>query len=100
MCVFSIFLSIIGVIYLTQRFVLCRGMSRAIRKYSLTIKRHRTSISLEEPFYEALVDVAQELGKSLPELIADIDRQNRDTGLSSAIRLFILYYYRTKSSTD
>ena len=72
-------------------------MSRAIRKYSLTIKRHRTSISLEEPFYEALGEIAQELGTSLPDLIGEIDSDTRETGLSSAIRLYVLDYYRAKS---
>ncbi len=71
-------------------------MSGAIRKYSLTIKRHRTSISLEEPFYRALVEVARELDKSLPELVGEIDSGNRDSGLSSAIRIFLLDHYRSK----
>lgn len=70
-------------------------MSHAIRKYSLTIKKHRTSISLEEPFYDALVNVADQLNKTVPELIGEIDADQRDTGLSSAIRLYLLDYYRS-----
>ena len=72
-------------------------MSGPVKKYSLSIKRHRTSISLEEPFYEALLEVAAELDKSLPELIGEIDQQKRRSGLSSAIRVFVLDYYRQKS---
>ena len=72
-------------------------MIKGNRKYSLTIKRHRTSISLEEPFYEALVDVARDLQKTVPELIAEIDHENRETGLSSAVRLYLLRYYRLKA---
>lgn len=66
-------------------------------KYSFTIKRHRTSISLEEPFYEALVDIARELNKTVPELIGEIDDKSRESGLSSTIRVYVLNYYRTKS---
>ena len=69
-------------------------MSRPMQKYSVTIKRHRTSISLEGPFYEALVEVAGQLGKTLPELIGEIDQQKRQTGLSSAIRIYLLNHYR------
>ena len=72
-------------------------MSGPVKKYSLSIKRHRTSISLEEPLYEALQEVAQELNRSLPELIGEIDQQKRHSGLSSAIRVFVLDYYRQKS---
>ena len=72
-------------------------MIKGNRKYSLTIKRHRTSISLEEPFYEALVEVASKQQKTVPELIGEIDRQGRETGLSSAVRLYLLDYYRTKA---
>jgi len=72
------------------------GMDSPIQKYSLTIKRHRTSISLEEPFYEALVEVAREKGKTLPELIGEIDQKKRRSGLSSAIRIYVLNHYRQK----
>ncbi len=71
-------------------------MTNPVQKYSLTIKRHRTSISLEEPFYEALLDVAREQGKTLPELIGEIDQQKRQSGLSSAIRIYLLNHYRQK----
>ena len=71
-------------------------MFKGNRKYSLTIKRHRTSISLEEPFYDALSEVAREQQKTVPELISEIDKQSRETGLSSAVRLYLLDYYRSK----
>jgi predicted DNA-binding ribbon-helix-helix protein len=74
-----------------------RGVSGRMGKYSFTIKRHRTSISLEEPFYEALVDIARELNKTVPELIGEIDDKSRESGLSSTIRVYVLDYYRSKS---
>ena len=72
-------------------------MSTAIRKYSLTINRHRTSISLEKIFYEALGEVAEEQGKTLPELIGEIDARPRDGGLSSALRVYLLEHFRRKA---
>ena len=68
-----------------------------VRKYSFTIRRHRTSISLEEPFYTALVDIARAQGKAVAALISEIDAKNRDAGLSSAIRVHVLEYYRRKA---
>jgi predicted DNA-binding ribbon-helix-helix protein len=69
-------------------------MSR-MAKRSITIAGHRTSVSIEEPFWQALGDIAAERGMSLAALIADIDR-TRPTGsnLSSAIRLSVLEWYR------
>ncbi len=89
-----------GGFYAAHLFVLESWMIKGNRKYSLTIKRHRTSISLEEPFFEALGEVAGELHKTVPELIGDIDKESRETGLSSAVRLYLLDYYRAKAARN
>ena len=60
-----------------------------MHKRSLTIHGHRTSISLEEPFWVALNDIAKARKQSLASLVQMIDRE-RVGGLSSAIRVFIL----------
>ena len=60
-----------------------------MQKRSLTIHGHRTSISLEEPFWVALNDIAKVRQQSLAGLVQMIDKE-RDGGLSSAIRVFIL----------
>lgn len=60
-----------------------------MKKRSLTIHGHRTSISLEEPFWVALNDIANERKKSVASLVQLIDAE-RTGGLSSAIRVFIL----------
>jgi predicted DNA-binding ribbon-helix-helix protein len=66
-----------------------------LRKRSLTIAGHRTSISLEEPFWEALRELAA-LRKTTPaQLIGEIDKSRKDRNLSSAIRVYILEYYRS-----
>ena len=60
-----------------------------LRKRSVTISGHRTSISLEDEFWAELVYVAKQNRTSLNAMIAAIDG-DRKTNLSSAIRLFIL----------
>jgi predicted DNA-binding ribbon-helix-helix protein len=68
-----------------------------VRKRSVVIAGHRTSISLEEPFWHALRTVAVERGSSVNRLIAAIDAERpveHPGNLSSAIRLFVLDCYR------
>ena len=60
-----------------------------MHKRSLTIHGHRTSISLEEPFWIALNDIAKARQQSVASLVQKIDKK-RNSGLSSAIRVFIL----------
>lgn len=64
-----------------------------MKKRSLTIYGHRTSISLEEPFWIALQDIAKTRHQSLARLVQMID-QKRSGGLSSEIRLFVLAEYQ------
>ena len=70
-------------------------MARPRNKRSLTIARHRTSVSLEEEFWEALGAIAREEGKSLAALVGEIDKRRSSKAgtppsLSAAIRLFVL----------
>ncbi|MDP6785954.1 MAG: ribbon-helix-helix domain-containing protein [Rhodospirillales bacterium] len=60
-----------------------------IRKHSLEIAGHRTSVSLEDAFWEAFTETARIRGVSVNRLAAEIDRA-RTGNLSSAIRLFVL----------
>jgi predicted DNA-binding ribbon-helix-helix protein len=62
----------------------------AISKHSLTIAGHRTSISLEQVFWDRLRDIAGARGLSLAALIGDIDAGRGEANLSSAIRVFVL----------
>ena len=61
-----------------------------IVKRSLVIAGHGTSISLEEPFWTALKDLAAQRNQSLAALVASIDAERKGGNLSSAIRLHIL----------
>ncbi len=63
--------------------------TNAIRKRSVRLAGHRTSVSIEEPFWTELAALAKKRGLSLDRLIAHID-QERDGNLSSAIRLYVL----------
>jgi predicted DNA-binding ribbon-helix-helix protein len=64
-------------------------------KHSLTLHGHRTSVSLEEAFWQAFRDIASAKGVALNVLAADIDAgRGADTGLASAIRVYVLAHYR------
>lgn len=72
-------------------------MSTRPIKRSLTLKGHRTSVSLEDPFWQAFRDIAESKDKPINVLAAEIDaNRDLDTGLATAIRLYILNYYRTR----
>lgn len=59
-------------------------------KRSFAIRGHRTSVSLEEPFWQALKEAATRERLSLAALIARIDERRGTAGLSSAVRVWIL----------
>lgn len=66
-------------------------MSGRLRKHSVSIRGHRTSITLEDAFMEALRQMAAEREMALAALIADIDAGRAgEQNLSSAIRLAVL----------
>ena len=63
----------------------------AVEKRSVTIRGHRTSFSLEQPFYDDLIAIAAERSLSLAALVAEIDEtRTRDANRSSALRLYVL----------
>jgi len=80
-------------------------MTKSRHKRSITIARHRTSISLEDAFWDALGTFAKSDGKSVADFVSEIDRRRggtgrsgtrpadasqSDTSLSAAIRLYAL----------
>lgn len=62
----------------------------ALHKRSVSIAGHRTSISLESEFWDALRELATARGQSLQSLVAAIDADRNGRNLSSAIRIFVL----------
>jgi predicted DNA-binding ribbon-helix-helix protein len=64
-------------------------------KRSLTLRGHRTSVSLEDEFWRAFRTIADEKNTPINALAAEIDATREvDTGLASAIRVFVLNHYR------
>lgn len=66
-----------------------------MKKRSLLIMGHATSISLEDEFWESLKEISVEKNQSIQELIEQIDL-TRTTNLSSAVRLFVLNHLKNK----
>ena len=63
--------------------------SRPVKR-SLTLRGHRTSVSLEDIFWDAFRRYAQDDGQTINGLAAQIDAARGDIGLASAIRVFVL----------
>ena len=62
-----------------------------VRKRSVTIRGHRTSFSVEDPFHQELLRLAEASGKPLAALIAEVDAGRAEgSNLSSALRVFVL----------
>lgn len=71
-------------------------MSRPIKR-SLTLRGHRTSVSLEDEFWGAFRHIAATTGRPLNDLAAEIDAdRGAETGLATAIRLYVLAYYQER----
>ncbi len=71
-------------------------MKSSIIKRSIIIAGHKTSVSLEDAFWKALKEIAIERDMTLSDLVAGIDSGRRHGNLSSAIRLFVLEFYRSQ----
>ncbi len=73
-------------------------MSRPVKR-SLTLRGHRTSVSLEDEFWRAFRDIAARKNKAINELAAEIDEaRGVESGLASAIRLYVLADYESRSA--
>jgi predicted DNA-binding ribbon-helix-helix protein len=69
-------------------------MKSLIIKRSVVIGGHKTSVSLEGAFWQSLRDIAATRHETLSNLITGIDAKRQSANLSSAIRLFVLEFYR------
>ncbi len=73
-------------------------MGFTVVKRSVSIAGHRTSISLEEPFWELLREIAEREKLSVQALIGRIDAERGEQNLSSAIRVFVLMDVKSRAS--
>jgi len=65
-----------------------------VTKRSIVLAGHKTSVSLEDAFWQALKEIAAGRDMTLSELVSVIDAERQHGNLSSAVRLFVLDYYR------
>ena len=72
------------------------NLSAPVIKRSVNIAGHSTSVSLEQPFWDELVRIAERESKTLSSLVEEIDKV-RQTNLSSALRLYVLYAVKSES---
>jgi predicted DNA-binding ribbon-helix-helix protein len=71
-------------------------MKSSVVKRSVAIAGHKTSVSLEDAFWKVLREIAVSRKMTLSELVASIDAKREHANLSSAIRLFVLDFYRIR----
>jgi predicted DNA-binding ribbon-helix-helix protein len=69
------------------------GAVSPILKRSVIIAGHKTSISVEDEFWDSLKEIAGERGITLAAMIGAIDGGRKHANLSSAVRLFVLGFY-------
>ena len=69
-------------------------MKSTVVKRSIIVAGHKTSVSLEDAFWEGLKDIAKAKRKTLSELVGGIDTNRKHGDLSSALRLFVLDHYK------
>jgi predicted DNA-binding ribbon-helix-helix protein len=73
-----------------------RPMKPVVVRRGVYVAGHKTSVSVEDEFWEELIEIAKERGVSPSELITSINADRRHANLSSAVRLFVLNHYRTQ----
>ena len=73
-------------------------MKSPVVKRSVVVGGHKTSVSLEEPFWSSLKEISGQRGMTLSELVSEIDKNRQQGNLSSAIRLFVLDHFRSGES--
>jgi predicted DNA-binding ribbon-helix-helix protein len=76
------------------------SMQSRVVKRSIMIGGHRTSVSLEQPFWQGLKDIAAMQGMSVSNLVATIHGGRHRGNLSSSLRMFVLDHYRTRLCSD
>jgi predicted DNA-binding ribbon-helix-helix protein len=75
-------------------------MKWTVVKRTITVAGHKTSVSLEDAFWEGLKEIAKAQRKTLSDLVNSIDIDREHANLSSAIRLFVLNHYQARHQSD
>jgi predicted DNA-binding ribbon-helix-helix protein len=72
-------------------------MKSPVVKRSIVVAGHKTSVSLEEAFWNGMKEISGLRNITLSELVGEIDSNRQQGNLSSAIRLFVLDYFRSRA---
>ena len=72
-------------------------MRSPVVKRSIVVCGHKTSVSLEEPFWTSMKDIAAQRGTVLSALVSEIENNRQQGNLSSAIRLFVLGHFKARA---
>ena len=70
-------------------------MNSAVIKRSVTIAGHKTSVSLEDSFWDGLREIAHDRHVTMSNLVEEIDGNRNHANLSSAVRMFVYRHFRT-----
>ena len=73
-------------------------MKSPVVKRSIVMAGHKTSVSLEEAFWNGMKEISGLRNMTLSELVGEIDSNRRQGNLSSAIRLFVLDHFRSRTA--
>lgn len=74
-------------------------MKSPVIKRSIVVAGHKTSVSLEEAFWNGMKEISGSRGVTLSELVGQIDGARNQGNLSSAIRLFVLDHFRVRAES-
>jgi predicted DNA-binding ribbon-helix-helix protein len=69
-------------------------------KRSIVVGGHKTSVSLENDFWDALKEIAREHRVTLSDLVGSLDEQRQHGNLSSSVRLFVFNHYRRRDEAE
>ncbi len=72
-------------------------MKSPVVKRSIVVAGHKTSVSLEEAFWNGMKEISALRNITLSELVGEIDGSRQQGNLSSAIRLFVLEHFRSRA---
>jgi predicted DNA-binding ribbon-helix-helix protein len=75
-------------------------MKSAILKRAAIIDGRKSGVTLEEPFWDGLEEIARLRDVTRNHLVTKIDRERDQANLSSAIRLFVLEHYRSRAPAE
>ena len=69
-----------------------------MKKRSIVVAGHKTSIALEDAFWDSLKEIAKLRGETVYGLVSSIDANRNSANLSSVVRLFVLNFYKDQLS--